>query len=165
MLENIHFYHNMQYQISPRDQTQEKGQKPLFWLLGPFKRPFGGFWMILPDQVLSKRWQTFRTFIICNNKLIEETKLLIMAKNLIFSNSDHSKCTFLIFDWSSMSCTMAKSCKPFSSFKICNIELIWWTREIGRLWSNSKRGHFWHVFVIIEWSAIFLDNGRVAFLV
>ena len=57
MLRNIHSYQNMQYQVSPTDQTQENGQKPLFWLLGPFKRPFGGFWMIQRDQILSKCWQ------------------------------------------------------------------------------------------------------------
>ena len=36
MLENIKYYHNMQYQVDPTDQTPENGQKPLFlaiWII------------------------------------------------------------------------------------------------------------------------------------
>ena len=32
---------------------------------------------------------------------------------------------FLIFEWSSIGCMIAKSCTPSSSIKICNIESIW----------------------------------------
>ena len=125
---------------------------------------------------------------------------------------------FQIFEWSSMSYMMTKSCTPFSSIEICNIESIWcsklekiaenhmdhskrpervyashgkfflkWTRFfpdmqssqkgsrhfvlncynvsakslhvfLSNIQSKSKRGHFWHVLIIIEWSRFFLRN-------
>ena len=38
------------------------------------------------------------------------------------------KCIFLIFEWSRISDTMAKSFRPFSLIKICNIKLTRWTK-------------------------------------
>ena len=35
---------------------------------------------------------------------------------------------FVLFEWSIMTGTMAKSCRPFSSIKICNINSIRWTK-------------------------------------
>ena len=37
----------MQYQMDPRDQTQENDQKADFWRFGSFKNAFDGFWMIV----------------------------------------------------------------------------------------------------------------------
>ena len=33
----------MQYKVDPKEKTQENGQKPLFWVFGPFKNAFFRF--------------------------------------------------------------------------------------------------------------------------
>ena len=42
----------MQYQVDPTDQTQENGQKTLFWIFGSFKMHFCDILMILHDLVM-----------------------------------------------------------------------------------------------------------------
>ena len=82
----------MQYQVDPRDQTPENGQKTLFWPLGSFKKAFLRFLNDLswPGN-LAESWKTFSTITICSIKSIQQTKLQKMAKNLIFGSLDHSK--------------------------------------------------------------------------
>ena len=90
-LRNILYYHNMQYQVDPTDQTPENGRKSLFWLFGSFKN---AILCILNDPSwpgnIAESWKTFSTMRICNIKSIQQTKLLKMAKNLIFGPLDHS---------------------------------------------------------------------------
>ena len=40
ILENIEYYHNMQYRVDPTNQTPENGQNPDFWLFGSSKKAF-----------------------------------------------------------------------------------------------------------------------------
>ena len=91
-LKNILYYHNMQYQVDPTDQTPENGQKPLFWLFGSFKSAF--LWFLndpsWPGEA-AESWKTFYTITICNIKSIQQTKVQKIAKNLIFGSLDHSK--------------------------------------------------------------------------
>ena len=35
---------------------------------------------------------------------------------------------------------------------------MFWLRFSIKIWSKSKKGHFWHVFMIIEWSRFFLGK-------
>ena len=67
MVENVQYYHNMQYQVDPMDRTPENGQKPRFWLSGSFKN---AFLQIFSDPAWSgnvaKCWETFSTIEICN---------------------------------------------------------------------------------------------------
>ena len=44
MIENIKYYHNMQYQDDPTDLTPENDQKPLFLPFGSFKNAF--LWLL-----------------------------------------------------------------------------------------------------------------------
>ena len=85
----------MQYQVDPTDQTPENGPKPLFRPFGSFKNAF--LWFLddppWPCNV-ARCWKTFSFITICNIKSIQQTKLLKMAKNLIFSSLDHSKMHF-----------------------------------------------------------------------
>ena len=105
LFEIVNFYLNMQYQVDPTDQTQENGQKPLFWLFGSFKNAF--FWFLndpaWPGNI-AESWKTFSTITICNIKSIQQTKLQKMAKNLFFGSLDHSKKYFsdlwmIVMNW------------------------------------------------------------------
>ena len=95
MLENIEFYHNMQYQVDLTDQTPENGLKPLFLQFGSFKNGF--LWFLngpsRPGDV-AECWKTFSSITICNIKSIQQTKIQKMAKNLYFGSLDHSKMHF-----------------------------------------------------------------------
>ena len=223
------------------------------------------------------RWPTCAHHVVLSKYAISSQSDISNSrkwqKSLFLAIWINQKGNFLIFEWSSMSYTMAKSCTPFSSIRICIIKSIrctklkkrsknlifgyldhskrlfsdFWmiqhdfkdgqivstnhfyhnmqyevnpmlqTREIGRnpygsfkraetrirvvrkiflkinkifpghavfagssqkVWifrlnnkkwltkgklsvkieSKSKKGHFWHVFVIIEWSRFFLGN-------
>ena len=82
----------MQYQVDPTDQTQENGQKPLFWLFGSSKNAFA--WLLNnPSRPgdLAGSWKTFSTTTVCNIKSIQQTKPQKMAKNLYFGSLDHPK--------------------------------------------------------------------------
>ena len=95
MLENIKYYHNMEYQVDPTVQTPENGQKRLFWLFGSFKNAF--LWFLNEPSWhgnIAESWKTFSTITICNIKSIQQTKLKKMAKNLFFGSLDHSKMHF-----------------------------------------------------------------------
>ena len=46
---------------------------------------------------VAKWWKIYSSIIMCNIKSIQQTKLKIMAKNLIFGTSDHSKMLFWDF--------------------------------------------------------------------
>ena len=85
----------MQYQVDPTDQTQENGQKPLFWPFRSFKK---AFLRSLNDPSwpgnIAESWKTFSTITICNIKSIQQTKLKKTAKNLFFGSLDHSKMHF-----------------------------------------------------------------------
>ena len=125
---------------------------------------------------------------------------------------------FLNIEWSSMSCTMPKSCTPFTSHQVCNYKSIRCSKLekiaknhmdhskrpkrvyashgktflkltrfftdlqssqerskysvlnyfsvsgksnaaiLSNIRSKSKKAHFWHVFLIIEWSRFFPGN-------
>ena len=97
-LENILYYHNMQYKVDPTDQSPENSQKPHFWLFGSFKNAF--MWH-LNDPSWSSNvvecWKTFSTITLCNIKSIQQNKVQKMAKNLYFGSLDHSKMHFSDF--------------------------------------------------------------------
>ena len=78
----------MRYQVDPTDQTQEKGQKTLFWLFGSFKNAFFLIfeWSSM-SHIMAKLLRPFSIVKICNIKLILWTKLKKMANNWM----DHSK--------------------------------------------------------------------------
>ena len=94
-LEDFCYYHNMQYQVDPTDQSPENGQKPLFWLFGSFKNAF--LWHLndpsWPGNV-AECWNSFSTILMCNIKSIQQTKHQKMAKKHFFGTSDHSKMLF-----------------------------------------------------------------------
>ena len=98
MVDNMYFYHHMPYQVNPKDQTQDIGQKPHFWPFGSFKNAF--LWSLndpsWPGNI-AESWKTFSTITICNIKSIQQTKLQKMAKNFFFDTSDHSKMQFCDF--------------------------------------------------------------------
>ena len=75
MFKNIYFYHILQYQVDPSDQTYENDQKPNFWLFG---------------SVINE----FLWFLNYHSWYVKHMK---MAKNLIFGSSDHSKMHFYGF--------------------------------------------------------------------
>ena len=104
MLENIHYYHNMRYQVDPTDLSPKNGQKPPFWHFGSFKNAF--LWSLndpsWPGDV-AKTWKTFSNITMCNIKSIKQTKLLKMAKkNSFLALWIIQKWTFVIFGWSFM---------------------------------------------------------------
>ena len=85
----------MQYQVDPTDQTQENGQKHLFWPFGSFKNAF--LWSLNDPSWqgnIAKSWKTFSSITICNIKSIQPTKLKKMAENLFFGLLDHPKMHF-----------------------------------------------------------------------
>ena len=53
------------------------------------------------------------------------------------------KCIFLLFKWSRISDTIAKSFRPFSFIKICNIKSIWCTK-LNKLAKNLIFGYLYH---------------------
>ena len=60
-MHTIDFYQNMQYKVDPMHQTQENGQKPLFWLFGSFKKAFLRF---LNDPAWVIRWPTHADHLV-----------------------------------------------------------------------------------------------------
>ena len=95
MVRNILYYHNMQYQVDPTDQTPENGQKRLFWLFGSFKNAF--LWFLNEPSWhgnVAKCWKISSTITICNIMPIKQSKLQKMAKNVFFGSLDHSKMHF-----------------------------------------------------------------------
>ena len=88
MLRNILYYHNMQYQVDPTDQTPENGQKPLFWLSGSFKNAFFViFEWSSTTHIMAKLLRPFSIMKICNMKSIRVTKPKIWTQKWM----DHSK--------------------------------------------------------------------------
>ena len=115
----------MHYGVNPMHQTQENGQKTHFWLFGSLKKAFLGF---LNDPGRLIWWPN-------------DAHHLVLSKYAISSQSDArnsrkwpktsflaiwiiQKGIFVIFEWSPMGDTMANSCTPFSSIKICNIKSV-----------------------------------------
>ena len=98
----------------------------------------------------------FSTFKICNIKSVWCTKLKKIAKNLVFDYLDHSKRHFSDFWMIHHEVMMAKSCRPFSSIKICNIESIRCS-ELEILAKNLVFDYLDHSkrhFLIFEWSSM-----------
>ena len=86
-----------EYALTSRSNipNSRKWPKTLFWFFGSFKNSF--LWSLndpsWPGNI-AESWKTFSTIKICNIKSIQQTKLLKMAKNLIFGSLDHSKMHF-----------------------------------------------------------------------
>ena len=146
----------MQYQVDPTDQTQENGQKPLFWLFGSFKNAF--LWLLNdPSRPgnLTESWKTFNTITICNIKSIQETKLQKMAENLYFGYLDHSKMHFCDF-WMILHhlVTLPKVGKhlALSQYAISSRH----KRPNSRKWPKTSILALWIIqkciFLIFEWS-------------
>ena len=120
------------YAISSRTDASNSRKRP--------KTLFLAIWIIQKGISVVFEWSSmghtmansctpFSSIEICNIKSTRCTKLKKMAKNLVFGYLDHSKRHFVIFEWSSMGDTMAISCTPLSSIKICNIKLSQWTKS------------------------------------
>ena len=84
--------------FSDKGLSQDNGQKPHFWHFRSFKN---AFLRLLNDPSwpgsVAKWWNTYSSIIICNIKSIQQTKLKIMAKNLIFDTLGRSKVRFWDF--------------------------------------------------------------------
>ena len=120
------------------------------------------------SHIMAKLLRPFSIVKICNIKLIRWTKLKKMANNWM----DHSKRP------TRRTKKILKSLPGF--FRTCgfrgvlkkrllyyNIELS--ENSLGRfsvkLRPKSKKAHFWHVFVIFEWSRFFPEKRPCAFLI
>ena len=103
MLENIKYYHSMQHQVDPTDQSPEIGQKPLFWLFGSFKMHFCDIWMILHDLVmfLNAGIHLIRLHYAISG-LSNRPKSRKWPKTSFLALWIIQKCVFVTFEWSFM---------------------------------------------------------------
>ena len=119
----------MQYQVDLTDQSPENGQKPLFGSLNHSKMHFCDIWMILHDLVmLSNAGKHLVLSHYAISSWPNRPKSRKWPKTSFLALWIIQKCIFLIFEWSRISDTMAKSFRPFSLIKICNIKLTRWTK-------------------------------------
>ena len=115
----------MQYQVNPMPQTQEKHQKPRFWLFGSFKETF--LWLF-NDPAWVVQWPTHANHLVLSRYAISSQSnapnLRKAPKTSFLAVWIIQKGIFMNFEWSRKGDTTTNSCALFSSIKICNIKSI-----------------------------------------
>ena len=114
--------------------------------------------------MVTKLLRTFSIIKVCNIKLIRWPKVQKTA----YSWMDHSKQPVR------RTKKILKNQQEF--FRTCGFHRVLKKRLLYhnivlsenslqpfsvKIWPKSKKGHFWHVFVIFEWSGIFLEKTAV----
>ena len=153
MLEHTKFYHNMQYQVNPKDLSPRNGQIPPFWHFGSFKN---AFLRHLNDLSWSGNavewWKTFSTITLCNIKSIQQTELQKMTTNLFFGSLDHSKMDFIDFWMILHDLVMLSNAGKHlvlvnytSSSRSDRPKSRKWPKTTFRLFESFKNSFLWHL--------------------
>ena len=152
----------MRYGVNPMHQTRENGPKPRFWLFGSFKKAFFWFlndpaWVVWkPNRahhlVLSKYAISSRSDAPNSRNWPKPIWIIQKGRNAYTRRTEN-----FFKNQPDFSRTCGFRGKFTESLNFQNIHFKS-TNQWQTFRQKSKKCHFWHVFVIIEWSRFFLGN-------
>ena len=168
-VDTVKSYQNMQYQVNRMHQTQEKVQKPHFWLFGSFKKAF--FWflndptwviwcphraqhLVLPQYAISSRSD------VRNSRNWPKSTWIIQKGRNAYTR--RTEIFFKNQQKFSRTCGFRREFPESLNFQYSKVPRKSVCVILRNNRSKSKKGHFWHVFVIIEWSRFFLGNPALS---
>ena len=119
----------MQYQFHLMIQSRENGQKTRLCQFGSFKK---GFSRLLNDPTQVITWTNHGDYSVLSEYEVSTQsnaqKSRKWPETSFLAIWIIQKGIFEVFEWSIMTDTMAKWCRPFSSIIICNIKSNQWTK-------------------------------------
>ena len=116
------------------------------------------------SHIITKLLRPFSIIKICNIKLIQWNNLEIMDNNWMDHSKRPTRRTKKILKNQqefSRTCSFRGVLKKRLLYHNIVLSENSWGRFSVKIWSKSKKAHFWHVFVIFEWSGIFSENRAV----
>ena len=155
----------MQFEVDPGHLTQVNDQMPHFWLFGSFKKAFFSFlndpaWVVWRRNrerhlVLSKYAISSRSDVPNTSNLPKPIWIIQKGQNALTRRTENG---LKKEPNSSRTCGFCGNTPRSLKFHANFFPENFLSRFSSKIWSKSKKGHFWHLFVIIEWSRIFSDK-------